>query len=89
MTLPIGLYRVEGESMLPTLKPRAVVVGRRPGRLAVGRIVVAEVGGRLVIKRVASIDDGQVWLLGDNPRKSTDSRTFGAISVSAVRAVII
>lgn len=75
--------------MMPTLKPGYVVVGLRTLRPKAGRVVVAEVGGRLVIKRVASIDGGKVWLLGDNPSQSTDSRTFGAVPVEAVRAVIV
>lgn len=36
--------------------------------------------GRLIVKRVSSVDgDGSVVLLGDDPAASTDSRTFGAV----------
>jgi nickel-type superoxide dismutase maturation protease len=64
-----------------------IVVARlsRPPR--VGEIVLARdprASERLVLKRVATIEDGSCTLLGDRPEESTDSRQFGAVALSDV-----
>lgn len=76
--------RVEGDSMIPLLqsgdrvlidpkasvKPGDVVLARHPYKSSVR-----------VLKRLNSIEsDGRIFLLGDNPDDSIDSRTFGSIS---------
>ncbi len=80
-------FVVEGESMLPAYGPGDwLVVDLRAfeGRLPrVGEVVVAHDprhATRKLIKRVKSVDrNGNVWLEGDNPWASTDSRHFGAV----------
>jgi nickel-type superoxide dismutase maturation protease len=78
---------VEGSSMEPTLTngDRLVVVRRLVPR--VGDIVA--VGdprrpGRLLVKRVVSIDGTAIVIEGDNARSSTDSRAFGPVDRRAV-----
>lgn len=39
---------------------------------------------RLLLKRVAAVDDGRCTLLGDRPEASTDSRTFGPVPLEDV-----
>jgi nickel-type superoxide dismutase maturation protease len=39
---------------------------------------------RLVLKRVAAVEDGRCTLLGDHPEASTDSRVFGPVPVEHV-----
>ena len=39
---------------------------------------------RLVLKRVAAVDDGHCTLLGDRPDASTDSREFGPVALGDV-----
>jgi len=80
--------RVVGLSMLPTLAEGAVVVGitKHP---RVGDIVIAKVSKLEVIKRVKTIDDNGVFLVGDNPGHSTDSREYGLIQESDVLGVIV
>lgn len=90
-----SLVRVEGPSMLPTLAPgqRVVTVPASvPGLLRRGCVVVAEdprSAERVIVKRVARLDRDGVWLEGDNPSLSTDSRAFGAVPRSAVRRVVV
>ncbi len=84
---------IEGGSMEPVLErgdwllvdPDAYL--RRPPRP--GELVLAtdpRKPARLLLKRVAEVDAvGRLWVLGDAPDASTDSRTFGAIDAAALR----
>ena len=74
--------------MLPTLEPGDTVwVDCRAYRdlgPEIGDLVVAlhpfQANQRL-IKRVAKVEEGRVFLRGDNPEESTDSRGLGALGV--------
>lgn len=54
---------------------------RRPARLRRGDVVIARRPDRpqlLIVKRIVNEPDGgDLWLLGDNPTGSDDSRIFG------------
>lgn len=76
----IFFRRVAGESMKPNLQPGQIIVGSSRGAWHVGDIVVARYQGREIIKRVTKSSRDQVWLAGDNPDRSTDSRHFGAVN---------
>ena len=78
--------------MVPALLPRdrllveSLTYARRRPRA--GEVVLAadpREPDREVIKRVAAVSGREVQLLGDHPAESTDSRTFGAVPVDAVR----
>lgn len=78
---------VEGDSMMPTLADgdRIVVVPLPPrtGRLVV--IADPRRPDRKLIKRVTTVhESGSVVVVGDNPTRSTDSRTFGAVPAALV-----
>ena len=88
---------VEGDSMEPTLaEGDRLVVVRLPRRLVPvlvrrGQLVTARDPrrpARLLVKRVASVGPGTVELTGDNPARSTDSRTFGPVAAASVRGVV-
>jgi signal peptidase I len=91
--LPVGRYRVAGESMSPGLQPdERVVVNRlaywlrppRPGDVVVLRDPRRR--DRLLVKRIeASAGDGRWLVAGDNAAASTDSRAFGPVD----RALIL
>jgi len=95
---------VAERSMSPTLEPgdRLVVLPGGPPGLPwlrgvprVGSIVIAEREGRLDVKRVASrpaavpLATNELWLLGDNPAASNDSRQSGALPLSALRGIVL
>jgi nickel-type superoxide dismutase maturation protease len=73
--------------MAPRLRSGALVVARPVDHLTplrVGDVVVARRPDRPqveMIKRIQAIDgQGAIFLVGDNPSASTDSRQFGAVS---------
>src|SRR4029077_16839445 len=77
--------RVDGPSMLPTLRPGDLLAVRplRPDEPHAGQLVVVRRGDIEIVKRVSATVDGdalgadEIWLAGDNPDASTDSRTMG------------
>lgn len=81
--------RIVGDSMLPTLRPGSVVIVRRQRRVRPGDIVVFSHDGLEKIKRITGQDGEAVYVRGDNPGKSTDSRHFGWVDTASVRGVII
>lgn len=85
---PLGLYRVAGDSMLPTYRPGDVLLGWRWFRPRRGDIVVVR-RDRLIIKRVSHVNVEGVFIEGDNPRRSTDSRSFGRVLPAQVEAKIL
>jgi hypothetical protein len=94
LTLRLVRYEIAEESMAPTLRPGDWTVGvRRPRRLRAGDVVVAEIRpGFEVVKRVVATQPGTegLWLLGDNgDAPSVDSRSFGHVAPTAVRARLL
>jgi nickel-type superoxide dismutase maturation protease len=85
----IRVRRVVGESMLPTLKPGQIVFVTPWVRLLPGKVVMARVRNREVIKRVKSVSPEGITLKGDNPDQSTDSRYFGPIDPRTILGVVI
>lgn len=84
----IFIRRINGVSMIPKLRPGAVVVGSTNGKWQAGSIVFANAYGREVVKRIVKIDGDRVWLEGDNPPVSTDSRQYGSLPKSAIIGVM-
>jgi signal peptidase I len=89
---------VEGTSMRPTLEAGDWAIAVRAGRLHRGDVVVVEHPDRVsfeLVKRVTHLPgdvapDGlglvdRVWVEGDDPEGSSDSRTFGPVSIGLVR----
>ena len=81
-------YRVDGDSMLPTLKDGDAVMIATSQSISPGDIVLAKHPYKQsvkVLKRVEKIDDaGRFSLIGDNPAESTDSRTFGTVPIEYI-----
>ncbi len=74
---------VAGRSMEPALRDGDwILVTTLGGPPRVGEIVLAKdprQPERLVLKRVAAVENGAFVLLGDRPEESTDSRVFGPV----------
>ncbi|MEO8042888.1 MAG: nickel-type superoxide dismutase maturation protease [Acidobacteriota bacterium] len=81
-------FRVQGDSMLPTLRDGEVVLISPKASVEPGDIVLAKHPYKQsvkMLKRVAAIDDsGRYSLVGDNAGESTDSRTFGTLPVAHI-----
>jgi nickel-type superoxide dismutase maturation protease len=73
-----------GDQLLVRFGPTAT-------RPRAGSVVVVALPDRpLSVKRVVRIEaDGRVWIEGDNPAASTDSRELGSVSADAVRGRVL
>lgn len=75
--------------MLPVLKPGALVIGLKSPKPKVGDVVIITHNHKEKLKRVQKIDEYEVYVVGDNPEHSTDSRHFGPITRHAIIAKIV
>lgn len=79
------LYQVEGDSMAPTLNDGdRVYVDPAELDLREGRVYVFEIPGNgHTIKRVRRLDDGELWLVSDNPKyrpwRPSEMRVIGRV----------
>lgn len=91
------LVQICGYSMFPTLSDGEFYLSRRVFRkqkCKVGKIYVykppyASDKERFVIKRLAHIQDGKYFFLGDNADDSYDSRYYGYVDSKNVIAELI
>lgn len=88
-TLPLILRRVKGEGMYPTLEKGQLVVIRRHSKIKINDIVVFLQDDAEKIKRICGIEGDFLYVLGDNPRYSTDSRQYGYIRRDAVIGSVV
>jgi nickel-type superoxide dismutase maturation protease len=83
------LRRVEGVSMAPTYGHGKLVLAWRWRRPKVGDVVIVRHHRLELIKRIHQLEDNKVFLLGDNPQESTDSRHYGWLPARSILAVVI
>lgn len=86
--------QVNGCSMQPTLNDgQFLILNTLDKDVEVGDIVVVKplicFGGKIVIKRVVDVRDGEIFIEGDNKENSFDSRNVGWINKDSVMGVII
>lgn len=84
----IFVRRVVGDSMYPTLKEGQAVWCHEFRQFKVGQVVIAFIDGREVVKRIASIENGRIFLVGDNEEKSTDSRHYGSVTDTKIEGTV-
>jgi nickel-type superoxide dismutase maturation protease len=90
---------VEGTSMRPTLEPGEWAIAVALGRVRRGDVLVIEHPERPgfeIVKRVTAVEgdrtpagdamgEEEIWVEGDSPDGSTDSRHFGPVRMEHVR----
>ncbi|HSW80891.1 MAG TPA: S26 family signal peptidase [Candidatus Saccharimonas sp.] len=81
--------RVEGESMTPMYPQGKIVLAWRFRKPKKGDVVIVKHHRLELIKRVHQLEGDQVYVLGDNPAESTDSRHYGWLPLSAVLGVVV
>ncbi|MBI4039753.1 S26 family signal peptidase [Candidatus Daviesbacteria bacterium] len=89
MSFPINFYKVSGSSMLPEFKSGDLVVILRSKKLNTTDVVVAEVKGKKILKRITKKVNNHFWLEGDHGGASTDSRSFGWVSKSQIIGKVV
>ena len=86
----LGLARVHGRSMLPTLRAGDRLLVRYDVPPRAGQVVVVRFpDGTLAVKRATVRDGAGWWVERDNPREGTDSATVGTIPDPDVLAVAL
>lgn len=87
---PIILRRVAGQSMAPTLDEGELIFARTFFKdVKPHDIVVVKHNGLEKIKRVQKVRSNEIFIVGDNPTQSTDSRDFGWIHKERVIAKLL
>jgi nickel-type superoxide dismutase maturation protease len=82
----------DGDSMLPTLRPGDRLLVVTAWRVRPGQLVAVEDPrrrGRLMVKRVRSVQGGTLDVRGDNEEASTDSRHFGLVPRARVLGRVV
>lgn len=83
------IRRVVGSSMEPTLPHGQIIIGWRTGKLEAGDVVIVTHGELEKVKRIQRATGDKVYLLGDNPLESTDSRQFGWLPQNDIIAKVV
>ena len=91
----LKIFSVNGESMQPILENGDWIIIKtrfQANEIKKGMICIANhpfITGKKVVKYIDDIDqNGRVFLLGANPRASTDSRSFGWIKNDQIFAIV-
>mgnify|MGYP001097262291 CR=1 FL=1 len=74
--------------MEPTLRNGQVIFAHHGRDFKPGQVVVAHIGSREVIKRISRIENGRIFLQGDNAKLSTDSRDYGSVMDTSIAGVV-
>lgn len=102
---PFRPVLVVGESMMPTLGNRQLVIGKRiDGEPLRGEVVVIDYDDESLVKRVAGLAGDRdlpgldhrtkvpwkhVYVLGDNSKVSVDSRVFGPLPDDCLKYTVV
>ncbi len=90
MKFPISKYQISGNSMYPALKNGDLALVNRYSYLftspRIGDVVAVKDprDGKILIKRVAKIENEKYFVTGDNKAESTDSRKFGMLDKRSI-----
>lgn len=91
----LGLFTVSGQSMQPSFKPGEILVVSslpylfqepKPREIIIMKDPRDQ---KLLIKRIMKQEKGKFFVAGDNPKASTDSRTFGEVARECILGKVI
>lgn len=75
---------------MPTLKPGQIVIGStRSNKAKIDKVVIVKYNKREIIKRLKKINKNKVYVIGDNPKISSDSKKFGWLAKENLVATVI
>ena len=83
-------FSVSGQSMTPTLQEGLFVFVDTKRQVQKGDIVILQHPENthiVVIKRCIALSDNLIWIEGDNPPQSTDSRQWGWLPLASLIGV--
>lgn len=83
------LRRVVGNSMSPTLTHGQLILASGLIKPKLNSLVLVSHSGLEKVKRLKKMDKNRVYILGDNPAASSDSKDFGWIPASSIIASVI
>jgi phage repressor protein C with HTH and peptisase S24 domain len=87
---PMLMRTVQGHSMMPVLPPNTLVIAWKNFRkLRPDDVVIFQHEGKEKIKRIQDVRGSEIFVVGDHPDASTDSRHYGWIYESDVVAKVI
>lgn len=89
LRFPITMRRVKGDGMYPTLEKGQLLLIRHRSKLRINDIIVFMYDGVEKVKRICGMEGEFLYVLGDNPHYSTDSRQYGYIKRSSVVGTVI
>lgn len=83
------IRRVSGNSMAPTLKDGQIIIASSLKQPKLGAIIVFKHNNREKIKRIKSISNRKIEVIGDNAGASSDSRDFGLIEQDHIIGTVL
>lgn len=75
--------------MHPTLPHGKLIFASRLKKPKIGDVVIVKHHRVEVLKRIHDLKEDVVYLLGDNPQESTDSRHYGWLPINRIIAVVL
>ena len=88
-------FKAGSNVIIANISPGDKKRDRQLNNLEIGDVVVIDRESQLMLKRIKRIQVGKhtdqlmIWVEGDNPIESVDSRQWGPIPIELVKAVVI
>jgi len=90
---PFFVYQISGNSMAPAFlngeKVLVFVWAYIMFKPRINDVVICKFHKNKLIKRIQRIDQNEIFVIGDNKKESTDSRSFGYLSTKNILGKVI